>query len=505
MDSLGSKQDLVGVILAAGVGSRLRPLTSQKPKCLVTVAGKAILQYQLDAYVQAGIKDVYIVSGYEANALVEYCKHIKNINIHIIENRDFEITNNMYSLSLVKDLVAGRPFILNNADLVIEPHLIASMVEAVGEDLIATDVADYNDESMKISVSVDGFVTGISKSIEQDKSYGCSIDFYKFSAVSSQELFSRIEKTILSGDKNQWTEVALDVLMREGVLKMLPFDIKDMRWVEVDNYEDLSRADYEFSQFDKTLESIDAVFVDLDGTVYKGSSVIPGGKKFVDRLRSSGKKLFFLSNNSSKSKAQYQERLKGLGIEVSEKDIILSSDGLISYLVSNKIKRTFVVGTKALTSMLSEVGLSVDDQEPEFVILGYDTELTYDKLAQAAKYINKGADVLATHTDMVCPTEEGPIPDVGTLIETLYSTTGKRPSKTFGKPNPQMVEHVLKNEHLSPERTLIIGDRLYTDIELAHRIGAQSVLVLSGETSRNDVEDITLRPTIIVDSLASLV
>src|SRR5690606_15301721 len=118
---------MIGVILAAGVGSRLRPMTNNKPKCLVTTAGKAILQYQIDAYREAGIDQLVIIVGYEGNAIRQYCKHIKDIKITILENSDYEITNNMYSLYLAKNHVEGSPFILNNADLSIDSKIVQKL------------------------------------------------------------------------------------------------------------------------------------------------------------------------------------------------------------------------------------------------------------------------------------------------------------------------------------------------------------------------------------------
>lgn len=151
-----------GLILAAGVGSRLRPMTNNKPKCLVKVCGKPILEYQLDAYYKAGIKDIIIVVGYEGQAIYDYCKHIKKLNITIVSNDDYETTNNMYSVYLARNYLKGFPFILNNADLAIEDSIIHALVSHESENSVAVDLGCYNDESMKVIVE-DNKIISISK------------------------------------------------------------------------------------------------------------------------------------------------------------------------------------------------------------------------------------------------------------------------------------------------------------------------------------------------------
>lgn len=243
---------MIGVILAAGVGSRLRPMTNDKPKCLVKTANKEILQYQLDSYIKAGISEIFIVIGYEGQAIKEYCKHIKDIKINIIENNDYEDTNNMYSLYLVKEYVKGKKFILNNADLSISPDLVSLLVKDERENLVAVDFGLYNDESMKVSVNNKNNIIDISKKVTEDVSLGCSIDFYKFSSGSSDIFFNEIEK-IIEGDKNlkDWTEVAMQKLFISQKLEFQALDIQDTLWVEIDNYDDLALSDKIFSQVKK--------------------------------------------------------------------------------------------------------------------------------------------------------------------------------------------------------------------------------------------------------------
>ncbi|PTP42199.1 phosphocholine cytidylyltransferase family protein [Vibrio splendidus] len=244
---------MIGVILAAGVGSRLRPMTNDKPKCLVTTAGRPILQYQLDTYKEAGVKELVVVVGYEGQAVKEYLKHNKDFKINIIENEIYEDTNNMYSLYLAKEYVKGKPFVLNNADLSVESRLVSEMLADEREDLVAVDVGLFNDESMKVSTNGSGKIIDISKQINKEKSVGCSIDFYKFSKDSSTIIFEEME-SIIENDKNlkDWTEVAMQRLFNSQELEFEPFDIKGMSWVEIDNYDDLALSDEIFSQKKKS-------------------------------------------------------------------------------------------------------------------------------------------------------------------------------------------------------------------------------------------------------------
>jgi len=160
---------MIGVILAAGVGSRLRQMTNKKPKCLVASAGKPILQYQLDSYKNDGVKEIYIVVGYEGSAVKEYCKHIKDIKIYIVENEIYEDSNNMYSLYLLKDVIKGEQFILNNADLTIEDTLITMMLNDERGDLVAVDTGMFNEESMKVSVNDEKKIVDIAKRITKKR------------------------------------------------------------------------------------------------------------------------------------------------------------------------------------------------------------------------------------------------------------------------------------------------------------------------------------------------
>jgi HAD superfamily hydrolase (TIGR01450 family) len=247
------------------------------------------------------------------------------------------------------------------------------------------------------------------------------------------------------------------------------------------------------------------VFLDLDGTVYMGNVLIPGAREFLDYLSENGILFYFLSNNSSCSKSEYVAKLSNLGITADEERIILSTDGVIAFLSNRRIKDLYVVGTKSMQEMFSRAGFDITSPSPRYIVLGFDTELTYEKLKTAALFMQDGVELIATHPDLVCPTPEGFIPDTGSMLALLEKATNKKPLKIFGKPNPEMIAHILKKHDVSAINVVMIGDRIYTDMELARRIPCDSILVLSGETKKADLARIEMQPTLVVESIATLI
>jgi HAD superfamily hydrolase (TIGR01450 family) len=502
-DNLYSK--FVGVILAAGVGSRLRPMTNTIPKCMVKTAGKVILEYQIDAYRDAGIEELIIVVGYEGQSIRNYCKNIKDIKISIIDNNDYENTNNMYSYYLASKIISDRPFILNNADLVIESSIIKILLDSGDDSAVAIDSSQFFEESMKVSINQDGYIADISKIIDKKSSAGCSIDFYKFSSVDGSK-FSKFVAEIIEEQKNlkDWTEVALQKAFQCQYLKFKTVDVSGLNWVEIDNYVDLALSDRLFSKINEKLKLIKLAFIDLDGTIYNGADVIDGAAVAISHLKDFGIKVYFLSNNSSKSKTDYILRLREFGIETSIDDIIISYDAVLEWLSTQGVERVHVLGTNSFKKVIVDSGFVIDSLTPEYVVIGYDTELDYAKLVEACSYVNDGVEIIATHCDMFCPSELGPIPDIGALLEMIRLTTGVKPRHIFGKPNKIMVESVINHLQIDPSQVLFVGDRIYTDIQMAKNMGAQGLLVLTGDTARDVCQESLIQPDYILNSIAEL-
>ena len=258
------------------------------------------------------------------------------------------------------------------------------------------------------------------------------------------------------------------------------------------------------SELDESLDTIDAVFLDLDGTIYLGDHLIDGASEFLDRLESRGIRRFFLSNNSSKSVGQYLEKLRDFGIEAFEEEVLLSTHDLIAWLTKEGVSDTYLVGTEGMREMLEENGISTSSNEPELVVLGYDTEISYEKLSRASVHLHNGVPMVSSHPDMVCPSPDGGLPDTGAYMALFEATTGVRPKHICGKPNKGMILHKIEELRLDPSSCAMVGDRLYTDMEMAERAGVHGILVLSGEATRSDLEDSGLNPSLVVDSVSSL-
>ena len=259
---------------------------------------------------------------------------------------------------------------------------------------------------------------------------------------------------------------------------------------------------------DSSLKNIEAIFLDLDGTIYLGGELIPGALEFLERCNEHGIKRFFLSNNSSRSVSQYLEKLHKFGIPAERDDVLLSTHDLIAWLNKNEVTETWLIGTEGMREMLQDEGIVTDSENPEYVVLGYDTEIDYRKISVGSIHLHNGIPLVASHPDMVCPSPDGGLPDVGAYLAMLKVTTGVDPVHITGKPNAGMILHKIEELGLAPERCAMVGDRLYTDIAMANRANCVGVLVLSGEATMNDVvqlsEDAEQVPTIIVNSVADL-
>ena len=255
---------------------------------------------------------------------------------------------------------------------------------------------------------------------------------------------------------------------------------------------------------DHSLNGIKAVFLDLDGTIYLGDELIDGAVEFLNRCEERGVQRFFLSNNSSKSVTEYLAKLHGLGIPAEANDVLLSTHDLLSWLGKEGVTETYLVGTEGMRSMLEEVGVSTRSNEPQYVVLGYDTEINYEKLETASIHLHNGVPLVASHPDMVCPSPDGGLPDVGAYLALFKATTGVEPNHVCGKPNAGMILHKIEELGLQPSQCAMVGDRLYTEMEMAAQADVVGVLVLSGEATLDDLEAAPQNPDVIVDSVADL-
>lgn len=245
---------------------------------------------------------------------------------------------------------------------------------------------------------------------------------------------------------------------------------------------------------------------DLDGTIYLSEKLIPGALEMLAELKKQGKHYAFLTNNSSTSKKEYVKRFQRLGLDVTEKGILVSTDATIRYLQKENIKRIFLLATPAVEEEFEAAGMTLvreRGKDVEAVVLTFDTTLTYDKLWFACEYLNQGLPFIASHPDFLCPIEGGFKPDVGSLFAFFKVATG-REALVIGKPNHYMVEDAMERFGIEKKDMAIVGDRLYTDIRTGLRSGITAIAVLSGETKEEMLEDSPDQPDFVFPSVKEL-
>ena len=259
----------------------------------------------------------------------------------------------------------------------------------------------------------------------------------------------------------------------------------------------------------KTLvEKIELFVLDMDGTFYLGDRILDGSLEFLDKVKKAGKDFVFFTNNSSKSPSNYIEKLKKMNCHIGREQIMTSGDVTIGYLKEHHPGKTvYLVGTPALEESFLQEGISlfkstqkdgviIEDGKrhvPDIVVIGFDTTLTYEKLERACTYIRNGAMFLATHLDVNCPTEAGFIPDCGAMCDLIRRSTAVEP-KYLGKPFYETMEYVLRRTNVAQDKIAFVGDRLYTDVATGVNNGATGLLVLSGETKLEDLENSQVIP-----------
>lgn len=246
--------------------------------------------------------------------------------------------------------------------------------------------------------------------------------------------------------------------------------------------------------------------LDMDGTIYLDHDLFDGTVDFLNYVKDIGGRYVFLTNNSSKSVDKYMEKMASLGIQTNPDDFLTSTDATISVLGKKNYNRIYALGTKSFKEQLKNANLSVCDRLEEGIdclLMGFDTELTFQKLEDACILLNKGVDYIATNPDLVCPTWYGYVPDCGSVSQMLYNATGRKPA-FIGKPQPLMATAAMEKYGFSKEETALIGDRLYTDIACGKNAGITSILVLSGEATMKDVEESEVKPTFVYRNIREI-
>ena len=253
-----------------------------------------------------------------------------------------------------------------------------------------------------------------------------------------------------------------------------------------------------------SLADIRLFLLDMDGTVYLGSRLLPGSLDFLRYLGETGRDHLFLTNNSSRNANYYAEKLTRFGWPAKPDEVLTSGEATALYLGGLKPSaRVYLLGTPDLEQEFAAHGFILTDEKPDYVVLGFDMTLTYDKLVRACDLIRAGVPFIATHPDFNCPTETGYIPDCGAMIALITASTGVTP-QVIGKPNRQIIDAMFRKKPVARSQVAMVGDRLYTDIVMGHNAGVVSILVLSGEAKRGDIDAAPVKPDFVMSGLAEL-
>lgn len=253
------------------------------------------------------------------------------------------------------------------------------------------------------------------------------------------------------------------------------------------------------------LKETDAFLFDLDGTVYLDETPIGDVRGTLARLRAMDKRIVFLTNNSSKTEAEYRQKLARIGLW-GEGDLVYTSAMATAEYVAARFphKRVYLLATDAVKEEFSRI-VPLVEEAPDVVILAYDTTLTFAKMKRFNEFLAGGAVFLATHPDAVCPTAGVSMPDVGAFLELFYTSSGRRPDLIVGKPGTAMGEGLERRLGIPRARMCMTGDRMHTDIRFGNNCGMHTVLVLSGETTEETMKNFPDRPDLVLPDVNALV
>jgi NagD protein len=251
------------------------------------------------------------------------------------------------------------------------------------------------------------------------------------------------------------------------------------------------------------------VVLDMDGTIYLGGTLFSATRPFLALLSQLGIGCTFITNNCSHSRNEYVQILRAMGIDVDTDTISTSAQATAHYLQASlpQVKRLFVLGATGLQDDLKLAGFEMVDDRPDAVVVGFDPELTYARLARTAYWISQPLPYIATHPDRVCPTDQPVVlPDCGAICALFETATGRRPDAVPGKPSRAMLQAILERHGLAPNEAAMVGDRLYTDMRMARDAGAAAILTLTGETKRSHLDACLAsdRPDLVVADLEEL-
>ena len=253
------------------------------------------------------------------------------------------------------------------------------------------------------------------------------------------------------------------------------------------------------------LHEIRNLIIDMDGVLYRGNAPMPGLTDFFAFMRQRGIRFMLATNNSSRTPAEYVAKLAGMGVTVSPHDVLTSGVATAEYLagIASAGTRVYVIGAESLAETMREHGFVVSDQDAAFVVVGMDTQVTYDKLRRATLLIRAGARFIGTNPDKTFPSEEGIVPGNGAILAAIEAATGVTPL-TIGKPEPTLFQMALKRMSADAAHTAVLGDRLETDILGGINASLLTILVLSGVVTREELAGSEVQPDLVFEDIDHL-
>jgi 4-nitrophenyl phosphatase len=494
-------------ILAASGNPKLLELNRRKPPTLIKINGTPLLEHQIRGYLKAGVEmaSISVVTGYRYNQIKRFLTRTYP-EIRILKSSDHGFTSAVDSLHCALQSVCSdtrESLFISNGACMYDDQIITRLAQQPAS-AVAGDTSKHDNGGIMVAVDSGrvirasaapstGTVTAVFAEV-------CKIDaeaLIKLKAVLAKHAEKRVGENPL--------EHVLNDLVRATRVAFV--DTAGAKWAAIRTMDDLGAADKRFSRF--VLRRKRCFVCDLDGTVYVGSRPVRGTVAFIERHRNDIE-FFFVTNNTSKLPEDYIARLAALGVRTDLDHVLTPLAPLIAYLNEHAIATACLLAnarvTDYLRQALPDLELTADPVGCEALIVTYDTELSYAKLRDAALLLQNNPQLtfLATHGDLVCPTERGFVPDSGCILLALERTTGRMPSIVFGKPNPLLLERVRRS--CGADEMVVVGDRMYTDGLIARSVGCDFICVLSGETTREQIDELREDefPSLIAKDLGAL-
>lgn len=444
---------VAAIVLAAGESRRFG-----QPKQLLPIGDKTMIQHVVDIALDSPLEQVIVVLGCRAT---EIRASIAGRPVQVVINQEWK---------------SGLSSSVRTGLLAVKPEVSAALFVLADQPGVTTEV--------------------IAKLIERHRETRALIVVPTHRGrrgnpvLFDRSLFTELMQ--VKGDQGGRRLIA----EREDELEKVEVETEAI-FTDIDTVEDYQTANLQSATFQ-------SLIIDMDGVIYRGDEAIIGAKEFIALLQRGGVPFLFLTNNSTRTPGQYVTKLAKMGIAIEESDVLTSAQATALYLerIARPGDRVYAIGEEGLRAALGEKYI-LTEEGADFVVVGMDTGLTYEKLRVATLLIRGGARFIATNPDKTLPTEEGLVPGNGASLAALEAATGVSPF-VVGKPEPAIFDLALARMGVGKEGVAVIGDRLETDILGGRRAGLSTILVLSGAASRQELENSPIKPDLVFENVRQL-